>query len=172
MLSQCWYVVVVVLTLVLSSCAGQTKIRAGEDSLAFLARHGKLEILKKMRVPANQYKVYLQNGTAVKTVDIILPFCDLEVKRKAVKPMLLKQASFEVIGVNIDEENISGGHSRVIKSNGKMKLFTTQLFLSSEKGSNVIRLNCTKMDKSSTNGHVKLDEFKRTVGPYLTIVTR
>ncbi len=156
--------------LIMNGC-GATPHNPSITMLADSAKNRALVLTSIVSIPANQYRTYFQQGSIASqgVVDIKAPHCDLEIKNEYRRPKIIKQSSFDIIGIHTEKENITAGANRSVSSFGDKTLFTTHLFIKSRINTDVIRLNCAKMDAQFVEGHITMEEFANAVGSYFNL---
>jgi len=159
--------IVVIFLLVVISLSGCETLEepVATDSLAYQARNSSIDLLQTLAPHSKQDKVFFQKGKQVSQseVNIVDPLCTLEAV-DAAKSFRLKKERLSVIGISVNEEEISGGFARATAAIGEMTLYSTQIYLRARHSSAVLRLTCSKMAEPHQNAHMSSSDFKNTVG--------
>jgi hypothetical protein len=159
------------LVMLFITACGSSPADISELTLAQAAKNRSLELLAQITIPAKQNRAYLQNGAAVAhtSVNLLQPYCELELKNKTKQNTHLNRLSFEIFGIHLEKEILIEGTNRSAGSIGDAVLFSTQLFLKSNKDTDVVRLNCAKTDAQFVQGFMSMEEFKQTVGAIIKL---
>ncbi len=164
----------------LTACQSTALLIEGSPFVA-VPLNSQLILNQELEIPPGQVAVYIQNGKIipVENINVRQPNCKFEIRTiednaRKVVPDKFKISRFyldtylvssnAVLVASLEMVNVAGGGSATAE------IYTTELFLQSDKQPDVLRLSCEHWEDPADGKYLTLEQIKLALGKVIEFI--
>lgn len=171
-------ILLLVITAITGACVTQLELNV--SSPYFNAYAGsKLTLLKPIQIPPETASVYIQDGEtkSYRAVDSYRAYCVFEVNTRREVAQTIEPDEFAVVRYRRDFEQVNSGAIVPVAtlslsgemSNPMATVYSSELYLKSDKQPDVLRMTCSHWDDPETGNYLTVAEIKQTLNGLMTL---